>query len=249
KGIDIKEGLPAPRKKKSSFSKTTKNPSPVAEISRKNYTKRLNPGDIKERTIGILGQKGTGKTYYTRQLIERMGDGCVCFDTIGALKPSNCKRYEVVQQNIEQQAIGWGVLSSHTKQSISINLKRLIQKEIVIFSDTALRQADYNDKTIAIDEIADYVPESATKSQEMERLIRHGRNQGNAFIFNTQRPAQISKNTLNLVDILVVFRLVWNRDIEVMEELLNNIGVTDIKEQIHKITNLKKGEYKLYSFV
>ncbi|GAH22579.1 unnamed protein product, partial [marine sediment metagenome] len=103
KGIDIKEGLPAPRKKKSSFSKTTKNPSPVAEMSRKNYTKRLNPGDIKERTIGILGQKGTGKTYYTRELIERMGDGCVCFDTIGVLKPSNCKRYEVVQQNIEQQ--------------------------------------------------------------------------------------------------------------------------------------------------
>jgi len=232
KGVDVKDSLLKSKKRQSTQSSS------------------INSIELKERTIGILGQKGTGKTYLTRALINSFKDHCVIFDTIGAFKKQKLKaqNFEVVPKDIEKQAIAWGVISTKTKQNVAVDLSRLTQKEIITFTDIALKTAEYKNKNVFVDEIADYIPESAKKSQEMERLIRHGRNEGNTFFFNTQRPAQISKNTLNLVDILIVFRLVWNRDIEVLEELFNSLALKNITGEIHKITNQGVGEYQLYSF-
>jgi DNA helicase HerA-like ATPase len=103
-------------------------------------------------------------------------------------------------------------------------------------------------KYIIIDEMADYTPQIGQSSKEMERLVRHGRNFGNTFIFNTQRPATISKNILNLIDVVVFFRLVWERDIAVVKDVLNNMGKRHIRSEIAEITNFGVGEYKIYKF-
>jgi len=239
KGVDVKEGAKRRKQRKKQKKQQKGREIPTEE-------------QIKERTIGILGQKGTGKTFLTRAFILNLKNKVVIFDTIGAISKTkiNAKVYEVVAQEIEKQAIGWGVLSSKTNKNVCVDLSRLTRSEILLFTNVALRQAEYKDKVIVVDEIADYLPEQAKKSEEMERLIRHGRNEGCAFIFNTQRPAQISKNTLNLVDILIVFRLVWNRDLEVLEELYSNIGKTktEIPEEINKISKQGVGECKVYTF-
>jgi len=202
----------------------------------------------KGKTIGILGQKGTGKTFLTRELIEACPKDALVFDTIGAIKPKNVRMYIVEPQQIPQQAIFFSEIVKHTHKNIGVNLSKLTQDEIVAFTEAFLLITEVKNKYVFLDEMAEYTPQNGEKSKEMERFIRHGRNTGNTFIFNTQRPAYITKNILSLVDVLIVFRLVWERDIEVLKDILNNLGKRDIKEEIRKITNQKVGEKRIYIF-
>jgi len=203
---------------------------------------------IKERTVGILGQKGTGKTYLTREMIEKLDKNAIVFDTIGAIKPNNVRMYKVEPAHLEEQAVFFSEIVKHTHKNIGVNLSMLTRDEIVEFTESFLMVSDLKDRYIFIDEMAEYVPQSGTSSKELERLVRNGRNAGNTFIFNTQRPAYITKNILSLVDILIVFRLVWERDIMVIKDILNNLGYRNITGEIRKITNQKTGEKRVYVF-
>ena len=116
------------------------------------------------------------------------------------------------------------------------------------FSQLYLSITPFKDKYIIVDEFADYVPQIGESSKEFERLIRHGRNQGNTFIFGTQRPAYLTKNVASLVDIAIFFRLVWSRDIDVVKDVLNNLGKPQVTAEIREITNLGVGKCKIYKF-
>jgi len=205
---------------------------------------------IKGKTIGILGQKGTGKTYLTRQFIEKLDKNAVVFDTIGAIRPKGVRMYEAEPKEIEKQAIFFSEIVTHTHKNVGVDLSKLVSGEIVEFTDIFLITSHDNlkDKYFFFDEIAEYIPQYGDSSKELERLIRHGRNAGNTFIFNTQRPSYITKNVLSLVDILIVFRLVWERDILVIKDLLNNLGYRNITGEVRRITNQNTGEYRVFVF-
>lgn len=202
----------------------------------------------KGRTIGVFGQKGTGKTYLTRQIAESIPKDVVLFDTISAVKPKGTKIYEVDIKNREKQAILFSQITLRTHHNIGLDLSRLTKDEIVDFTQMYLSLTSMQNKYVIIDEMADYTPQIGQSSKELERLVRHGRNQGNTFVFNTQRPAYLTKNVLNLVDVAVFFRLVWSRDIDVVKDVLNNLGKSNTTEQIREITNLGVGECKIYQF-
>ena len=207
--------------------------------------------NINGKTIGILGMKSSGKTYHTRQICEEISESLIIWDTIGAINVKKSKKFRV-SRDFADEAIAWGILMAESKkQNISVNLVYLTQEEIVDFTDIALLTAGtLRNKTIVLDEAAEYLSQTYRQSREMERLIRHGRNFGCTFVFNTQRPAYISKNTLNLVDILIVFRLVWNRDVEALKEVLSNTGMdmNEIKKETREIAQLKQGKFKIYQF-
>lgn len=206
---------------------------------------------IEEKTIGIIGGKRAGKTYYTRKLAEGLGKKVIVFDTIGALKPKGFAQYAVNPANLEQDAIAWGTLMLEVKNKpISINMSKLTQEELVNFTDISLKigSEGIKNKFIIVDEIAEMLPQTYRQSKEMQRLIRHGGNMGNTFLFNTQRPAYINKNTFNLIDILICFRLVYPKDIEVLREILADTGKANLDEQIVVIKNLKVGEYSQFIF-
>lgn len=202
----------------------------------------------KTSTIGILGQKGTGKSYLTRQLAEAIPKNGVVFDTIGILKPKGYRMYEVDLKKRMEQATMLSTITLHTHHNIGVDLSRLTKDEIVEFTNWYLSITPMKDKYIIIDEMADYAPQIGERSKELERLVRHGRNFGNTFIFNTQRPAYLTKNVLNLIDVVVFFRLVWQRDIEVVKDVLNNLGKKNITSEINEITNFGVGECKVYKF-
>lgn len=202
----------------------------------------------KTKTLGILGQKGTGKTYLTRQLAEAIPKNVVLFDTIGVVKAKGCKIYEVDIKNPEKQAVLFSQITQKTKHNIGVNLSRLTKDEIVLFTNLYLSITSMKDKYILIDEMADYTPQIGASSKELERLVRHGRNFGNTFIFNTQRPAYLTKNVLNLIDVVVFFRLVWKRDIDVVKDVLNNLGKKSVSSEVTEITNFGVGECKIYKF-
>lgn len=202
----------------------------------------------KTKTVGILGQKGTGKTYLTRQIAESIPKDVIVFDTIGALRPKKCKTYEVDLKDIDKQAVLFSQITLRTHHNIGIDLSRLTKDEIVKFTNAYLSITPMKNKYILIDEMADYTPQIGEKSKELERLVRHGRNTGNTFIFNTQRPAYLTKNVVALVDVAIFFRLVWKNDIDVVKDLLNNLGKRNVPAEITAITNLKTGECKIYKF-
>ena len=202
----------------------------------------------KTKTIGILGQKGTGKTYLTREIAEAIPKDVVLFDTIGVVKPKGCQMYEIDIKNPEKQAVLFSQITLKTHHNIGIDFSRLTKDEIVNFTQLYLSITPMKNKYIIIDEMADYTPQIGESSKELERLVRHGRNFGNTFIFNTQRPAYLTKNVLNLIDVAVFFRLVWERDISVVKDLLNNLGKRNITTEVNAITNLGVGECKIYKF-
>lgn len=208
---------------------------------------------LKERTIGIIGAKRAGKTYFTTEMIDYIGENCIVFNTINALKPTTTKNYTVELSNkdtfIKQATMIGMLIKESKKKSISVNLVHLTKEEIVEFSDVALSVAGtFKDKYIFVDEIAEYLSQLYKQSREMERLIRHGGNFGNTFIFNTQRPAYLNKNTFNLIDILIVFRINWSQDIKVVKEMLASGGLEEsvINKQIKIITKLSVGKYAPY---
>ena len=202
----------------------------------------------KTKTIGILGQKGTGKSYLTRQIAEAIPKNGLVFDTIGILKPKGYQIYEVDIKQLEKQAVLFSGITLRTHHNIGVDLSRLTKDEIVEFTNWYLSITPMKNKYIIIDEMADYTPQIGESSKELERLVRHGRNFGNTFIFNTQRPAYLTKNVLNLIDVVVFFRLVWKRDIDVVKDILNNLGKRNITSEVNEITNFGVGECKVYKF-
>jgi DNA helicase HerA-like ATPase len=202
----------------------------------------------KTKTIGILGQKGTGKTYLTRQITESIPKDVVLFDTIGVVKAKGCQIYEVDIKQPEKQAVLFSQITLKTHHNVGVDLSRLTKDEIVKFTNLYLSITEMKNKYIIIDEMADYTPQIGESSKELERLVRHGRNFGNTFIFNTQRPAYLTKNVLNLIDVVVFFRLVWKRDIDVVKDILNNLGKRNMTSEINEITNFGVGECKVYKF-
>ncbi len=210
--------------------------------------------DIKERTIGIIGAKRSGKTYFSSRLAEYLGENCIIFNTIGAMNVNNAIQYKIERKDLDKQAIIFGTLIAEkmnrkSTKSISVNLVELTREEIIEFTDKALVIPDkIKDRYIIVDEVSDYLSQIYSQSREMERLIRHGGNFGNTFIFNTQRPAYLNKNTFNLIDVLICFRINWTRDLAVVREMLSQGGIPEaqIKEEIKAITNLPVGYYRPY---
>jgi hypothetical protein len=47
---------------------------------------------------------------------------------------------------------------------------------------------------------------------------------------------------------VVFFRLVWKRDIDVVKDVLNNLGKRNITNEVNEITNFGVGECKVYKF-
>jgi hypothetical protein len=202
---------------------------------------------INKRTIGILGAKGSGKTYFMREFIESIDRNCVIFDNLGIVKPKDAKSYIIDKENLAEQAVILAQIIENTSKNININLSLLTTDELIEFCNMLLSTCKLKDKYIFFDEIQDLMNERYKRSKEVERLIRNGRNYGNTFIYNTQRPATISKTVFNLTDLLIVFRLNYKHDIEVIEEILGGKGMkkAEITEIVNTITNQQIGE-KIY---
>jgi len=218
--------------------------------------------ELKERTIGIIGAKRSGKTYLTAKIANKLvkqGERVVVFDTIGELgkQIDKARIYHIEPDNrvggdmLYQQAVSFGILMKQYKGKlpIGVNLIDLTRDEIVDFTDVVLTTVGkIENRYFIFDEVAEYLNQFYRQSRELERLIRHGGNWKNTFIFNSQRPAYINKNTFNLIDILIVFRLNWSRDIAVLKDLLSNTGLTDkeVKKEIEIITHQRVGEFRAY---
>ena len=101
--------------------------------------------NLKERTIGIIGAKRSGKTYFTAKLANKLindGEKLVIFDTIGELgkRIDKGRLYHIEPSQLEEQAVSFGMILKEYKgkQPLGINLIDLTRDEIVDFTDIVL---------------------------------------------------------------------------------------------------------------
>jgi len=207
--------------------------------------------DPLQRTIGIIGQKGSGKTI-TMILIwrecKKKKIPCLFFDTLNCIhgdskiiiRKWSDKETKEKMVNIAVKAIR-GVIKN--KESIVIGFKNLIPSEIQGFCNSLFQELEIYNCMVFFDELHEYCPELIQGSEEIQRFIRHCRNNNNGVVFNTQRPALIKKNVFALSDLLIIYRTMWNTDLKVIAEILKNAGYGQ-----EKIDEVKKDMQALKKF-
>jgi len=212
-----------------------------------------------QRTVGIIGQKGSGKTILMILIWRACREkniSSVFFDTLNQIRYKNkliIKKWDseetkqkmiLVTKRLIEKAI-------QHKASIVIAFKDLIPHEIQDFCNSLFPVTRFRNCMVFFDEIHEYAPELVKGSEEIQRFIRHCRNYNVGIVFNTQRPAMVKKNIFALVDLLIIMRTVWLADLKIVAEYLKNAGYTEEKVNyfIKEVQNLKTFEgYKIDFF-
>lgn len=186
----------------------------------------LKINNVTQRKIGILGGTGSGKTSTLKLLALASTDRVFVFDPLNVI---NIKGFDKVI--FRKTSIGKGksageFFNKKTKKNVIFSFDGLLQSELADFVNDFFSVWSPKDCIIAIDEVHEFVPESGTSAKyapEVERAIKHWRNQNVGFIFTSQRPAYVKKNVLALTDYLIVLRTTYPTDTKVIEEIASNI--------------------------
>lgn len=219
----------------------------------------LRIGDIKindatQRTVALLGMKGSGKTTGLRMIIreaEAAGLPVVAVDPTGSLKHSdfyNVKLTGEYDPTILRELI-WA--SWAEKAPLVLEISEMRNTEAVRFAENLFGILGKMRNGLAIiDEIPDLTPQRGNKSEELIRFNRKCRNHNIGFIFTTQRPAAVDKNVLALADLMLVMRVAWPTDVEVYDEHLKHMGYS--KEErgriLTEIAHFGPGEVYILDF-
>lgn len=189
--------------------------------------------NVTQRTISHIGGKGTGKTTLIKLAIEALPRGmpAVIFDPLNVLEDAD-RKYVVNNKSTGYGAIFAKVVNKDLEKNklVIISFDRLVSHEITPFVDAFLPGLKMKDGMWIFDEIHEFVPQmGGSYSFETERLIRHTRNDNNGVWMTTQRPAFASKKVLALTDFLILFRVMYPNDLEVVDKLVSR---TDRREEI-----------------
>lgn len=146
---------------------------------------------------------------------------CIVFDPLNVI---DCERKYV----INKRSLGFGgvaakLVNKHLKknETVVVAFDRLLGEEIVQFVDSFVPSIRMQSGMWMFDEVHEFVPQSAPGySREVERMVRHTRNDNNAVLMTTQRPAFVAKNVLALTDFMLLFRLSYPNDLDVVSKLL-----------------------------
>ena len=197
--------------------------------------------NITQRTVSIIGGKGSGKTT-TLKLFMGLFKPILVFDPIGVFNYPNAIRVTISKSTIP---LGSDVaikinFAIGAKQNVIISFQNLLQVEINAFLNDLFPALRIKDCIVAFDETHEFVPQVGFSSSEVERYIRHCRNYNVGIILTSLRPAAVNKNILALTDYLILYRLTWSHDLKAMRDLLAvRVGDKRAKSLLSSIQSLK----------
>lgn len=195
--------------------------------------------NITQRTIVHIGGKGTGKTTLLKEAISSLPRDMpgIVFDPLNVIN-TGYRKYIVNKKSLSFGSITAKIVNQDIAKNriIIIGFDRLITTEIVPFVDAFIPEIKMKNGMWFFDEIHEFVPQIGEYSHETERMIRHTRNDNNGVWMTTQRPANASKKVIALTDFLILFRVVWPNDLEVVDKLVSK---TNMREEIlNSVSNL-----------
>lgn len=178
-----------------------------------------------QRTISIIGGKGTGKTTLLKMLLKQM-KRVVVFDPLNAITGKSIDAYKIkVQKNFSEEQVNKmaKVINLFLKRdkNVVISCLDMIQEEEIELANLLIPKLNFKDGYMFIDEVHEFSP-LHSGSLETERFVRHCRNRNIGVVMTTQRPASVKKNTLALTDYLILFRVTWTHDLEAVKDLIRN---------------------------
>ena len=188
-----------------------------------------------QRTVAIMGGKGTGKTTFLKMLLKQEHKVLV-FDPLNVIQGESVNAYRIsIPQGYPPEFIDKVALLTNkllkNNDNVVISCINMIQEDEIGLANELIPKIRYKDGYIFIDEVHEFAP-LHSGSLEIERFIRHCRNKNIGVVMTTQRPASVKKNVLALTDYLITFRLTWTHDVEAFKKLIDN--QVD-KEELHKI--------------
>lgn len=196
----------------------------------------INIKNATQRTISIVGGKGSGKTTAIKMFMAQESP-VLTFDPLSVVDPkgTNAHRINLKVRDMEPERIKIlmqtvnATLKKGTNVILSFN--DMIQSEEVGIANLVLPKLVLRNGYVFFDEIHEYVPLFGG-STEVERYIRHCRNKNVGVLMTTQRPASVSKNVLALTDYLILFRLTWSHDLKAVRDLLKDAIPKDEVDKI-----------------
>lgn len=196
--------------------------------------------NVTQRTLGLLGSKGTGKTTLMKMINYKLSVtspslSLYIFDPLNVMHIAGFSRITVPRSSKDKGEKLARVLNKTTHDHLIIALQDMLQEEEAEFINGLFGNWKVRDSVISVDEMHDMCPEGGqhgTYCQELERAVRHWRNRNDGFIFATQRPAKLNKNVLELADAMNINRMTGNNDRDAVERYLKGTMTKDQAQSI-----------------
>lgn len=188
-----------------------------------------------QRTITVIGGKGTGKTTLIKMFLDQEKSVLV-LDPLNVIKGDKIDAYRlpIKKEDADEKIIKLAkVVNSllNSKKNVVIYFNEMLKDEMVQKVDILFPLLNFKDGFVFIDEIHEFTPHFSG-SAEVHRAVRHWRNKNIGFVMSTQRPASVDTNVIGMTDFLILFRITWKNDIEAVKELLK-YRISD-KEEMNK---------------
>jgi len=184
---------------------------------------KINITNATQRTITVMGGKGTGKTTLIKMFID-LPEGFLVFDPLNVInfESENLFRIGIKKDDSEKRIKDIAKIVNKflgEKKKIILFFSEMVKDEIKDKMEILFPALNIKDCFVVFDEIHEFVPHFGG-SVEIERFIRHCRNKNIGIIMSTQRPASVATNVIALTDYLILFRITWKNDTKAVQEIL-----------------------------
>jgi len=184
---------------------------------------KINITNATQRTITVMGGKGTGKTTLIKMFID-LPEGFLVFDPLNVInfESENLFRIGIKKDDSEKRIKDIAKIVNKflgEKKKIILFFSEMVKDEIKDKMEILFPTLNIKDCFVVFDEIHEFVPHFGG-SVEIERFIRHCRNKNIGIIMSTQRPASVATNVIALTDYLILFRITWKNDTKAVQEIL-----------------------------
>lgn len=233
------------------------------------------PENAVTQTFGILGRKGSGKTYAAGKLAECLLEaGCqtVVLDPVGnwyglrldrsGKKPSGFdlpilggEHGDVPLEPGAGNIVADFLIDTGSSAVLDVSSFRKGQRKD--FVATFAEQLFHRKKSrrtplmLIIEEAQVFAPQRAGHGEErmlgaIEDIVRLGRNYGIGSVMISQRPQSVNKEVLNQAEPLIVFQLVGRHERKAVEDWVVHAGA-DIDEPLRELPSLQPGDCFVWS--